>query len=79
MHGLFARCGQSLLLMMKAKCMKCIVWFSHQWKKKKTLKGPKLDSSFKHVGHQKYKFFMPKVDACSYYVNKNLGHSKNEW
>jgi hypothetical protein len=60
----------------KVHQMCCMIFTS--MKGKENLEGPKLDSSFKHVGHKKCKRFMPKVDACSYYVNNNLGHSKNE-
>jgi hypothetical protein len=46
--------------------------------KKDNLLTPKLDSLLKHVGCQKWKIFMPNVDASFYYMNKNFVHSKNE-
>jgi hypothetical protein len=39
---------------------------------KKKLQTLKLNSLFKHVGQQKCKASMPKVDASSYYYNKDL-------
>jgi hypothetical protein len=45
---------------------------------KEMLLAPKLDSLFKHQGCCKGKVSMPKVDACTFYFNKNFVHAKNE-
>lgn len=45
---------------------------------KEKLLAPKPDSLFKHQGCCKGKVSMPKVDAYTFYFNKDFVHAKNE-
>lgn len=60
------------------KCIRFNVWYAHLWKGKRSFRPPKLDSLFKHQCRCKAKVSMPKVNACTFYFNKDFMHAKNK-
>ncbi len=84
MHESFKMCGlltcHGAKLMFDEKgqvpwvhCMVCTFV-----EKKEKLLAPKLNNLLKHQGHYKAKVSMPRVNANSFYFNKDYVHVKNE-